>query len=243
MNSNLVCARESEHSPLVAIVTGTSRGIGRGIAERLLDDGYIVYGCSRGEMQFLHPRYRHHQIDISSESEINKWLKKINTECGRLDVILCNAAMSAPAPALVTTHQQLQDMFQVNFFGAVALCRVGAKLMMKNRSGRIIAFSSIGVVMSDVGTSAYVASKSALEAYLKVLGRETAPYNITCNVIRIPIVESEMTKKLPTDAVKRVLDRVAAKRYATISDIYNLVKFLVSQESAYVNGEVISLGF
>lgn len=230
-------------APPVAIVTGTSRGVGRGIAERLLDEGYVVYGCSRGAGELKHRRYRHEQVDLSSESRINEWVRGIHKACGRLDVILCNAAMSSTAPALLTTPQQLESMFRVNFFGVVALCRAAAKLMMPRRSGRIIAFSSIGVVMSDVGTSAYVASKSALEAYFKVLGRELAPFGITCNVIRISIVESEMTKALPTDAVQRVLDRVPVRRFATVDDVYNLVRMVANPEGEYVNGAVLSLGF
>jgi 3-oxoacyl-[acyl-carrier protein] reductase len=230
-------------SEQVAIITGTSRGLGFEIAQRLLQDSYVVYGCSRGPSKLEHPKYKHEQLDLLSETEINKWIKKIYKENKRIDVLICNAAIASPRPVLLTTTQQIEGIFKINFFSAVTLCRIAAKLMIGNQFGRIIAFSSIGVVMSDVGTSSYVASKSALESYFKVMGRELASFNITCNIIRIPIFESEMTKNLSHEVVKRVLDRITCKRFVTIAEVYHLIQMVLNSKGGYINGSVLSLGF
>lgn len=232
----------SQVPPGIAVVTGTSRGIGKGVVERLLSDGFFVCGCSRGVSTISHGQYEHSIVDLSQEKQVENWLEGVLDQHGRLDLLICNAAISLPKQALLSTSADLHAVFQTNFFSSARLCSMSGKAMMRKRAGCIIVFSSIATTMVDAGTAAYASSKAALETYIKVLGRELSPFSVRCHVIRIPIVESDMTSSLSAATVQRVLDRVPAGRIATIDDVYNTIRFLNDPRSAYSTGTVFLLG-
>lgn len=227
----------------IAVVTGTSRGIGAAIARRLIADGFVVFGCSRGQSDWQDEAYHHSKLDIAEASQVQDWFREIREIRGRVDVAICNAAITDSSPALLTSAARLEEVMRVNFFGTVSVCKAAAELMIPRHFGRIVALSSIAVVMDDVGTSSYVASKCAVEGYVKVLAKELAGAGITCNAIRISAVNSEMTKDLSDEIRSRVMDRVVTGRFASMDDVCNVVSFLVRPESEYLSGCVLPLGF
>ena len=227
----------------VLLITGASKGIGKEIANAFLQDGYVVYGCSRSKSDLKHHNYNHTSIDISSEADLKNWVRDCHAKSKKVDIAISNAAVMSTGGILSSKSEVMRGDFEVNFFGAVNFCKEVSKIMKNQRFGSIIGFSTIGTQLCDPGTSSYISSKSALEAYLKVLGKELRSYEINCNVIRIPIISSEMTKLIPDEVASKVLSRVVNKSYASVADLYNLVTFLGKSESKYINGQVLNLGF
>ena len=128
----------------IVVISGTSKGIGQKAAEHFLEKGFKVYGSSRGEGTIQHENYSHRQVDLTREADIYTWIRSIKKEVGRIDILFCNAGY-APANflATLTSGKILEEVMMTNIHGTVVMCREAAKLMMKQKSGRIITVSSM----------------------------------------------------------------------------------------------------
>ncbi|MDA2933357.1 SDR family oxidoreductase [Acidobacteria bacterium AH-259-D05] len=227
----------------VALVTGSSRGVGRGIAEQFLSQGYRVIGCSRGPSTLKREGYEHAIVDVGRDEQVQQWISTVARSYGRIDVVINNAGSHLVAFALVTSTDLVESTLRTNFLGTFAVCRESAKVMLKRKFGRIINISSIAVGLHMKGTSAYAASKSAIVEFSKVLAEELGPVGITCNVVALCLLETHMTASLSKEAIEYCEQRLAIKRWATIEDVCNVIFFLASPASSYVTGQVIHLGF
>jgi len=225
------------------VITGTSRGVGRGIAEYFLGLGYLVFGCSRGPSSFNHERYEHATVDIGNDEQVRHWIASIGRDHGRIDVVVNNAGVSGIALALVTSADLVENTFKTNFVGTFAVSREAAKVMLKRRYGRIINISSIATDLHMKGSAAYAASKSAMVEFTKILAKELGTSGITCNVIALPLVAAGMSAELSAGVIEEYEKNLVMNRWATLDDICNVVGFLASPGSGLVTGQVINLGF
>lgn len=227
----------------VMVITGTSKGIGHGIATYFLDRGYRVAGCSRGSSTIDHADYLHAQVDVADESEVRKWIRSVKGSCGRIDVLVCNAGY-APANLLLamTPPDVLQRVVQTNIVGTYNVCREVSKVMMLQRSGRIVTMSSMSVGLHEEGTSAYGASKSAIVEMTKVLAKELAPAGVTCNAVAPSMLLTDAVEELGAEVRTRILSRLTIKRELTMDEVAHAVAFLIAHESSCVTGQVIHLG-
>lgn len=228
---------------MIVAITGTSRGVGRHLAEHFLSRGDVVAGCSRGEVLASHANYHHTILDISDEEGVSRWVKSIRNEFSGIDVMICNAAL-APANllALSTSGKVLEDLLKVNIAGSFYVCRETTKIMLPRRSGRIITVSSMAVGLHEEGTSAYSASKSAVVEMTKILAKEVASFGITCNVIAPSMIETDATDALGEKVRERALSKLTIKRTVTSEEICNVVDFFVAPESRCITGQVIHMG-
>ncbi len=228
--------------PVLAI-TGSSRGIGLGIAKYFVAHGYRVAGCSRGEATLQDGNYLHSRIDVADEKQVRRWIRTIQNAYGKLDVLVCNAAV-VPAPALMmaTSGDTLESVIRTNLIGAYLVCRESAKAMMLKHYGRIITVSSMATGLHDEGTSTYAASKAAVVEMTKVLAKELAPFAITCNVIAPSVVMTSALANLGEGVVGGVLGRLAIKRPLSIEELCKVVEFFVAPESGCITGQVLHMG-
>jgi 3-oxoacyl-[acyl-carrier protein] reductase len=227
----------------VAIVTGTSRGIGRGIAQHLLEQGFHVAGCSRGAATIVEDRYRHAQLDVADEAAVQQWIRSIKTQHDRIEGLVCNAGHVRAALLMsLTSGNILETFLGAHVRGTFFVCREVAKAMTSQRYGRIVTMSSIAVPIHLEGASAYVASKGAVVEMTKVLARELAPAGITCNAVAPGLVETDQAEKLGETWKRWFLDQQTIKRPQTIHEVCHVVDFLLHPASAAVTGQVINLG-
>lgn len=227
----------------VMVITGTSRGVGRGMAEHFLEKGYKVFGCSRGEATIENDAYHHMQIDIGDEAKVREWARFVKKSAPEINVLVCNAGMVVSAlPMTVTPGSLVQSYLRTNFAGTYLVCREFAKIMILQRHGRIITISSIMTCLHESGTSLYSATKSAVVEMTKVLARELAPLGITCNVIAPSLVLTEASLAFGKEWQSRILEKQTLKRPVTIAEICNIVSFYAAPESACITGEVIHMG-
>jgi len=227
----------------VMVITGTSKGIGHGMAKHFLTHGFRVAGCSRGNATIEDGNYLHSPVDIGDEGQVRSWIRTVKNQFKRIDVLVSNAG-HAPANCLMTmtSGTVLMDLLRVNIAGSYYVCREVSKVMLLQRSGRIITTSSMSVGLHEEGTSAYSATKSAIVEMTKVMAKELAPAGITCNVIAPSMLMTDAVTALGEEIIQRASRKLTIKRVVTIEEVCNVVSFFSATESSCITGQVIHMG-
>jgi len=229
--------------PRLAIVTGSSRGIGRGLVEFFLARGWRVLGCSRGASEVRHELYEHHELDVADETAVCAFFDEVRDRYTRVDALINNAGIGLSSLALANPSAAVDRLLRTNLVGTMLMCREAARVMVAQRAGRIVNIASVAVPLRMQGSSVYSASKAAVVQYSKVLARELAPFNITCNVVAPSLVSmTGLLEDLKKEALTKYLDGLTIKRLATPLDVAHAVSFFVDEASGYVTGQVLYLG-
>ena len=226
----------------VIVVTGTSRGIGLGLAGHFLAHGDLVCGCSRSASTIRHKRYRHFILDVADEPAVVAMIRAVRAEHGRIDALVNNAGIAAMNHALLTPGRVARDIFATNFHGTFLFCRETAKAMLRTKHGRIVNFSTVATPLRLEGESLYAASKAAVEAFTRILARELGPTGVTVNAVGPTPVPTDLVKNVPKAKMTALLARQAIARYGTLDDISNVVEFFLAPSSDFITGQVIYLG-
>jgi 3-oxoacyl-[acyl-carrier protein] reductase len=233
----------TQSAPNTFLISGTSRGIGKHLAEHYASKGHRVYGCSRSPIDWQHDRYTHFVLDVSDEDAVKTLLTKIRKDSGRLDVLINNAAINpAIAPAMLTPAVTVMKTLETNFLGTFLLSREAAKIMVQNRFGRIINMSSMAAYHHVAGEAAYTASKAAVTAFSRVFAKEVAGHGITCNILAPAAIPTELSAAVNAKALQQVLSRNAIPEMGDLADVSNAIDWLIRPESHAVTGQVIYLG-
>lgn len=226
----------------VIIITGTSSGIGLDLAKHYSDLGLQVVGASRRDSQFSHPNYTHMNVDVTKELEVRKFVTEIRKIFGRVDILVCNAGVvQSSLLASVTPLDIAKEFIDTHFIGTFLVCREVSKIMIKQKFGRIINVSTIGVPLHLAGTAAYSASKAAVVEFTKVLANELAPLGITCNVLSPSLFLSEGATKMGSPWAEKLLKLQTITRMANARDFSNAISFFASDESDLITGQVLNL--
>jgi 3-oxoacyl-[acyl-carrier protein] reductase len=226
----------------IIVITGTSRGIGRGLAGHFLRKGEVVCGCSRKPASIRHKNYRHFLVDVADEKAVVSMIRGVVTEHGRIDVLLNNAGIAAMNHALLTPDAVARNIFATNFHGTFLFCREAAKVMLRYKSGRIVNFATVATPLRLEGEAIYAASKAAVESFTQVLARELGQTGITVNAVGPTPVPTDLIKSVPQAKMDALLARQAIPRFGSIKDVINVVDFFLAAESSFVTGQVIYLG-
>jgi 3-oxoacyl-[acyl-carrier protein] reductase len=228
----------------VVLVTGSSRGVGRGLVEALIAEGDCVYGCSRSsEQPLVHERYRHLSVDVANEAAVRTMLNEIVTAHGRLDVVVNNAGVSLSRLALFTPASDFLRVLEANLVGAFIVMRESIRFMKRAKFGRIINFSSINVPLASVGGASYNASKAALENLCITLSRECADDDITINCIGLSLVgESGMVDALSEEALAAKQQQLIKPSLLSVEDVLHAVNFFASPNARNITGQTIYFG-
>lgn len=226
----------------VLLITGTSRGIGRGLAEHYLAHGHIVVGCSRKESDLQHDNYRHHCLDVNDEAKAKAMFSAIHREFGRLDGLINNAGIASMNHALLTPVDTVRRILETNFVGTFLMAREASRLMMKRRFGRIVNMATIATPLRLEGESIYAASKAAVVSYTQVLAKEVAPYGVTVNAVGPNPILTDLIAGVPQEKMDRLIQSLPLKRYGELRDVINVIDFFLRPESDNITGQVIYLG-
>ena len=226
----------------VTLITGTRKGIGRHLAEHYCARGHTVYGCSRSEPDWELDGYTHMLADVTNEQEVKSIFSAIRQAHNRLDNLLNNAGIASMNHSLLTPLSTVRKVLETNVVGSFVFCREAAKLMKKNKHGRIVNFSTVAVPMKLEGEAAYVASKSAVEGLTHVLSREFAGFGITVNTIGPVPIDTDLIRAVPADKIQSIVDRQAIRRLGRLADVSNVADFFLSSSSDFITGQQIYLG-
>lgn len=226
----------------VILITGARKGIGRALAEHYLDKGHSVAGCSRKNSDLSRERYTHYCLDVSDETAVQQMFADIAEKSGRLDVLINNAGIASMNHLLLTSAVKAKEIVETNFIGTFLMCREAARLMKKNRFGRIVNLASVATPLKLEGEAVYAASKAAVISFTQVAAKELAGFGITVNAIGPTPIETDLIKSVPKEKLDQLINLQAIKRPGTFGDVTNVVDFLIRPESEFITGQVIFLG-
>lgn len=229
----------------VMLITGSSRGLGYDLTNHYLNSGWLVFGCSRAEGTIEHENYFHSSLDISNEKEVRSWVKTSFNTHKKIDALICNAGLVQSALFMAVTPGNLfQSFLDSNISGVFYPAREVAKYMTRNRSGRIILISSTMVAMREPGTSIYSSTKAFATQMIKVLAKEVASCNITCNVIAPAMMSTDSSKELSNkeEWKQSMLDIQTIPRVIESNEICSTSDFFLSNGARSITGQIVNLG-
>lgn len=229
------------HGP-VTLITGTSRGIGRFLARHYLDQGHVVFGCSRKPSEWEAPNYFHHTGDVTRETDVKKIMSAIRKHHGHLDHLINNAGIAAMNHLMLTPTSVVEKVLGTNVLGSFLFCREGARLMKKNKFGRIVNFSTVAVPLKLEGEAIYAASKAAVVSLTQVAAKELADMGITVNAVAPTPIQTDLISGVGPDKIEALIKRQAIPRLGTFEDVANVIDFFLKKESDFITGQVVTLG-
>ena len=234
----------------VAIVTGSSRGVGRAIAEAYGEKGASVvvnYSSSQKaadevvkKIQGFGMKAIAVRADVAKKEEVERLVQAAIDEFGRVDVLVNNAGFTRPAMMMSMTEDEWDQVVDIHLKGAFLCSQAVARHMKGQEGGKIINVTSVAGLVGTVGQINYSAAKGGVLSMTKSIARELARYNICANVISLGIVATDMTEKIRTDEkLKEIyINRILLRRFAEPDDISPAFVFLASDESNYITGQI-----
>ena len=230
----------------VAVVTGASRGIGRGIVQRLHDAGadIVLVARNREALESVSNELGGAMVvpmDIGNLESIREGFKTILDEKGRIDILVNNAGITRDNLLMRMKDEEVQQVLDVNLRSLFATCKAVVRPMMKQKWGRIINITSVIGMTGNAGQSNYAAAKAGIIGFTKSMAKELGSRNITVNAVAPGFIETDMTADLPDDVKAGMSASIALGRFGSPDDIAGAVLFLASDLSAYVTGEVMNV--
>jgi len=237
------------------VVTGASRGIGRSICLSLASPDTQIYfnyfspGNPEAEeaaaaeteklVADLGSSANSMSVDVADAKDVEAFFEKIVDETGRVDILVNNAGITKDGLLVRMKENDWDMVLNINLKGAFTCTRLAARIMMKQRYGRIVNIASVVGVTGNPGQANYSASKAGLIGLTKTAAKELASRNVTVNAVAPGFIETDMTAALSEKARTAMLDQVPMRRGGQPEDVAAAVKFLASDDAAYITGQVI----
>jgi 3-oxoacyl-[acyl-carrier protein] reductase len=234
-----------------AVITGGSRGIGRAIALRLATQGADVCLSYRSDggaaaevvaaVEGLGRRSLAVQADASDQASATRVIEVALEAFGRIDILVNNAGITRDDLIMRMKPEDWSDVIATNLSGAFFATKAVTRPMLKARSGRIVNITSVSGQAGQMGQANYSSAKAGLIGLTKATARELASRGITCNAVAPGFIETELTAGLPTELLDEIRARTPLARFGTPAEIGDAVAFLVSDEAAFITGQVLAV--
>ena len=229
----------------VVMVTGGAAGIGRVTAENFAREGARIAICDvnpeAGEAaaKALGAEASFEQVDVASTAAVSSWVEGVFDKYGQIDVLVNNAGITRDGLIMRMKEEDWDAVISVNLKSAFNCIKAASKIMVKQRSGRIINLASVVGVMGNVGQANYVASKAGMIGLTKTVAKELGARGITVNAVAPGFIETDMTAVLSDKVKAFMLSMVPLQRAGTPQDVADAITFLASDQAAYITGQVI----
>ncbi len=230
----------------VALVTGASRGIGAAIADTLARAGAKVIGTATSESGAAAIGERMaglggvgRVLDVGSSASVDALVDAVAKEFGAVSILVNNAGITRDNLLMRMKDEDWDAILNTNLSSIFRTSKATMRGMMKARHGRIISIASVIGVMGNAGQANYAAAKAGIIGFSKSLAKEIGSRGVTVNVIAPGFIETDMTRALPEDNKKAMMDAIALGRFGAPEDIANLAVFLASDAASYITGETL----
>lgn len=235
----------------VAIVTGGSLGIGRATALRLAEEGanvainYRKHDTEAKEVakavDTMGRKGLAVKADVSNFKDAENMVSEVKDKLGGLHILVCNAGINWDGVIWKMTEEQWDSVININLKGYFNYIRAAAPIFKEQKYGKIVNISSINGLRGKFGQTNYSASKGGIIAFTKAVARELGRYNVNVNCIAPGMIETEMSKNIPEEFLKKAADETVLGRLGKSQDVANLVAFLCTEGSKHITGEVIKI--
>ena len=235
----------------VAMITGATRGIGKQIALTLANEGYNIvlnYRTENDELKQLKNEIESKNVkclavqgDVTNFEDCKQMIESAIKEFGKIDVLVNNAGITKDMLLARMKEEDFKQVIDVNLVGTFNMTKNVISYMMKARNGRIINISSVVGIAGNAGQTNYSASKAGIIGFTKSLAKEVASRNILVNAVAPGFIETNMTDVLKEDIKENIAKQIPLNRMGVAQDVANVVKFLASEDSSYITGQVISV--
>ena len=235
----------------VALVTGSSRGLGRAIAIKLGSLGARVAvnyfsseqeaGEVTREIEALGSESITIKANVAESAEVKAMIRQIVDKWGRIDILVNNAGIASDTLLPRMSDKAWDEVINTNLRGAYLCTKFALRTMMDQFEGKIINISSLSGIVGNAGQANYSAAKGGLIAFTKSIAREVGSRNITVNAIAPGFITSDMTDELPREMKDEVIKRIPLQRFGTPDEVAELVAFLASNRANYITAQVISI--
>jgi len=234
----------------VALITGGARGIGKEIALLFAQHGANIAICdvnmeeaekTAKEIQDLGRESLAFKADVTDSGQVQDMADKILDKLNKIDILINNAGITRDNLLLRMSEEEWDRVIAVNLKGTFVCTKIVSKVMIKQRSGRIVNLASIIGIMGNAGQANYAASKAGIIGLTKSVAKELASRNVRVNAIAPGFIKTDMTSKLPEEVQKKMLSAIPLARFGEAKDVAELALFLSSESSSYITGQVIQV--
>lgn len=235
----------------VALITGATRGIGKEIALELAKNGFDIavnYRSMQNDMEDLKKEIESNNVrcefvgaDVANFEQCENMVKETIEKYGKIDVLVNNAGITKDGLIMRMKKEDFEAVIDINLVGTFNVTRNVIPYMIKQKSGRIINVSSVVGVAGNAGQTNYSASKAGVIGFTKSLAKEVASRNILVNAIAPGFIDTDMTKVLSDNVKEGINAQIPLKRMGTPNEVAKVVKFLASEDSSYITGQVINI--
>jgi len=226
----------------IVLITGGSRGIGKAIAELFSDDGatvIVTYKNAIDENYFNSKNIKHFKCDVTDLKSVQGIVDNIIREHTKIDVLVNNAGISRDKLLIRMSEEDWDAVIDTNLKGVFNMTKAVSRNMISKRYGKIINITSVSGIMGIPGQANYSASKAGVIGFTRSVAKELASRNINVNAVAPGYIETEMTDQLSEDAKQNYLSLIPLMRFGRGEEIAKVVKFLASDDSTYITGQII----
>jgi len=221
------------------VVTGASKGLGRAICERLLEKGSEVFGIARNVEGLPFPSMA---CDVSSYEQVKAVSQKLKKDGVRITGLINAAGIASMNLAVTTPASVAVNIINVNLLGTIYCCQNFAPLMLRNKAGSIVNFSTIAVALGLKGESIYAASKAGVEGFTRSFAREMADFNVKVNCIAPGPIDTNLLKGITSTQIQNIVSQQIIPKQFTPSAVSDLVEILLDERSSALSGQVLHVG-
>ena len=221
------------------IVTGASRGLGRAIAGRLISRKHTVFGLARDVTDLPFDALA---CDVGSYDQVRAVAQELRRRKEPVDGLINAAGIASMNLALTTPSEVSRQIIQTNLLGTIHCCQLFGPLIIRNKAGSIVNFSTIAVALGLKGESIYAASKAGVEAFSRAFAREMSSFNVTVNCIAPGPIDTELLRGVSKAQVADIVARQVITRKFTPAEVCDVVEILLAPQSRSLSGEVLHIG-
>jgi len=221
------------------IVTGASRGLGKAITERLTDNGEQVLGIARSVDSL---NIEGIECDVSDYISVKNTAKKVKSMKQPLKAVINAAGVASMNMAVTTDQSTVQKLIQTNLVGTIYCCQLFAPLMMRQKYGSFINFSTIAVALALKGESVYVASKAGVEAFSRTFAREASDFNVKVNCIAPGPIRTDLLRGITDNQINHITSQQVISKEFSKADVCDLVELLLDEKASSLSGQILNIG-